>query len=344
MTSYVTAPVLDPYLHGLNFRNILINGDMSVAQRGTSVAVGASYNYIVDRWRAWRTAYATGMTISQQTLTAGSIPGLQYYLRCQRDSGNASTAALSVGQAIESQISKNYIGWPLTISFWARAGSNYTAASNVLNVNLATGTGNDQPLDTGFTSQTAIISQNVTLTTSWQRFTFTSAAIGNSVTQIGFAFYYQPVGTASTNDYFEVTGIQLEAGTYPTQFESLPKDIVIQRCKRYYQTSYLPGTAPGSAVSVGSGHLVQMSFGLAASGGIAGGFVSFPVSMRAQPSVTVYDCAGTSNVVTGLDGGGSSTNGSIYNAIYPTTVGHSIRLYGSTQWGLTYAYVASADL
>ena len=55
-----TIPTAGLSTGGANFRNLIINGDMSIAQRGTSVTGSTSSGYLtVDRWNFARVGGAT---------------------------------------------------------------------------------------------------------------------------------------------------------------------------------------------------------------------------------------------------------------------------------------------
>jgi hypothetical protein len=53
---------------------------------------------------------------------------------------------------------------------------------------------------------------------------------------MGPYFFYVPVGTAGANDYFEVTGVQIEVGSVATPFRRTGKTIAseLSECQRYY--------------------------------------------------------------------------------------------------------------
>jgi hypothetical protein len=100
---------------------------------------------------------------------------------------------------------------------------------------MLTGTGTDQQMLVGYTGSVSAINSFVTLTTTWQRFSFT-VTLANNVNEIGADFYYTPSGTAGANDYFEITGIQLEEGSTATPFSRTGGTIQgeLAACQRYY--------------------------------------------------------------------------------------------------------------
>ena len=211
---------------GLGFRNVLINGDFKVWQRSTSAAISAGSYVAADRWYTYRSV--AGSTFSRQT---ASLVGFQYSGRIARDSGNTSTVNISCGQSIESNNSIPLAGQTVVFSFWAKAGANYSATSSILRVRLLSSTTTDQNivLNGGVT----VIDQNVTLTTSWQRFSY-SAVVGSTAVTLGTIFSYDPTGTAGAADHFEITGVQLEQNYQPTPFEQRPIGVELALCQRYF--------------------------------------------------------------------------------------------------------------
>jgi hypothetical protein len=220
---------LDTFLFRPFTRNAVINGSFDIWQRGTSFTA-ATVEYTADRWMKNATA---GYTFSRQT---SALTGIQYCARYQRNSGGTNTTKQEVFESLETADSLRFAGQTVTLSFYARAGANYSATSNLFTGRLFYGTGTDQNVLTGFTGVTSLITSDVTLTTSWQRFT-ASVAVPSAATQLAVGFQYTPTGTASTNDYFEVTGVQLEVGNQVSPFIRAAGGLVQQElaaCQRYY--------------------------------------------------------------------------------------------------------------
>jgi hypothetical protein len=220
-------------------KNALINGGFDIWQRGTTVATATSSStgFAADRWQIYRAGFATGATLTRQaTGDTTNLPFIQYCARVQRDSGNTSTASYNFSQNLESSMSIPYAGKTFVLSFYARAGANYSVASSTLRAIVKNGTGIDQNGTTGagYTGSNQPIYQNVTLTTTWQRFSIT-ATMPTNATEFLVNFEADPVGTAGANDYFEVTGVQVEVGSVPTQFTRAGGTIQgeLAACRRY---------------------------------------------------------------------------------------------------------------
>ena len=218
-------------------KNACINGGFDIWQRGTSFTVGAAFPYTADRWQVIRSGVAAGMTVTRQvTGDTTNLPFIQYCARVQRDSGNTSTAYLDITQSFESNQAIPFAGKTITLSFYARKGADYSSASDALNYRMETGTGTDQNVVTaGYTGSANLINATATLTTSWQRFQ-TTATVSATATEFALRFRNTPVGTAGTNDYFEITGVQIEVGAIATQFGRTGGTIQgeLAACQRYY--------------------------------------------------------------------------------------------------------------
>lgn len=216
---------------GLGFRNVLINGDFKVWQRGTSFTVTTGSPYTADRWCVTPGGTAN-FSASRQT---ASLDGFQYCLRFQRTASNTNTSALYLSQPVETVNSVPLANKQVSFSFYARAGANFSAASSALNVRIVTGTGTDgNYLAATLTGQAFQLDTTATLTTSWQRFTY-SVLIPSGVNQVQPVFFYTPVGTAGAADYYEITGVQLEQNYQATPFEQRPIGVELALCQRYYQ-------------------------------------------------------------------------------------------------------------
>jgi hypothetical protein len=217
-------------------KNSIINGAFNVWQRGTSFSSTLNtITYTADRWD-----YLTGATAGTFTLSriASGLTGFQYAMRCQRTASSTQTANLNIAQALETATSLPLAGQTVTLSFYARAGANYSATSNVFQSIIIGGTGTDQNNFTGgsgFTGQTNLLISSATLTTSWQRFSY-SVAVGSSYTQLAAYFAFAPTGTAGASDYYDITGVQLEISSTATSFQTATGTIQgeLAACQRYY--------------------------------------------------------------------------------------------------------------
>ena len=255
-SAWVTAS--SPTSYGLSAgKNAIINSAFDVWQRGTSLASTAAYNYYTADRYPFNFGTNTTATISRQlTNDTTNLPFIQYCARMQRNSGATTVANLAIHYTLENQDTNRFIGQSVTFSFYARAGANYSSASNALNIAFASGTGTDQSIANGLTGQTNFITSTATLTTTWQRFTYTGT-VPTTAKQIGFFAYAVTSGTAGANDYYEMTGLQLELGSTATAFarNATTSQGELAACQRYYWRS-VTGNAfsrhPGAGAFAGS--------------------------------------------------------------------------------------------
>jgi len=246
-------------------KNIIINGDMQIAQRSTSVASISSGNTIhtCDRWKTYASSAGT-WTQTQEALTSGDAynDGFSNSLKldCTTANGSLSSGSyLSVAQSIEAQ-NLQYIkkgtanAEQLTASFWVKStktGTNivqFVSLDNTVRICAKSYTINSSdtwekktitiPADT---SSTGKIDNNngegmrmifwVAAGTDYTSGTLatTWANSANANRAVG-----QVNNADSTSNNFEITGVQLEAGDTASEFEFLPVDINQQRCFRYF--------------------------------------------------------------------------------------------------------------
>jgi len=267
-------------------KNSIINGGFDIWQRGTSF-VPTTTAFGPDRWQVYRNT--TGSTASRQT-PGSTLPQFQYCARMQRDSGTTAVNSASYAMSLETSESLKYAGQTVTLSFYARAGANFSGSgASAMRIYLMYGTGTDQNEISGFTGNTFLVNGTVTaITTSWVRYSFT-VAVSSTATQLGLELNALFSGTAGAADYFEVTGVQLELGSVATTFSRAGGTIQgeLAACQRYYQKTFDQGTTPGNAVTPNG----QVYFTRQATSGTVEPslFVKISPTMRTAPSVTLYN-------------------------------------------------------
>jgi hypothetical protein len=271
---WATASSGAPYVAG---KNGWINGGMDVWQRGTtSASITSSLVYTADRWVGLAGASTATVVSRQLTNDTTNLPTVEYCARVQRTLAQTGTSLIQFAQSMESLNAFRFAGQSVTLSFYARAGANYSSASNALNVLMLTGTGTDQQVLVGYTGSVSAINSFATLTTTWQRFTFT-ATLATNTNEIGVDFYYTPVGVAGVNDYFEITGVQIEQGAVSTFSRSAPNyGGELAACQRYYMRLSSGGTSAGYGL------------GYAYATTSVANQLRNPVTMRTTPTVLDY--------------------------------------------------------
>ena len=294
-------------------RNRIINGDMRIDQRnsGASVAINNSASYIVDRWSSNTTGGAgTGTATVQRVADApvGFSSSLRYTVT------NAKTPAAGdvflIQQLIEGQ---NIIDFAygtespktVTLSFWVKSSLTGTFSGSL------------QSLNSISTYRTYLFNYTVNSTNTWQYVTVT--APGDTVqvpTQnntVGYQINFD-LGTGSTfrtstlNSWvtgnfvasssalnlistngatFQLTGVQLEAGSVATPFERRSYGAELALCQRYYEKSFNVEVAPANGGTATS-FVTEEGFSAAVSTNRLGSgtVVRFAVTKRASPTIT----------------------------------------------------------
>ena len=90
---------------GINFRNIIINGDMSIAQRGTSQAGITAAGYTIDRFR--NNIDTAGTWTASQSTDVPTGQGFAYSMKLDCTTANTSLSAgskFNIQQKIEGQM------------------------------------------------------------------------------------------------------------------------------------------------------------------------------------------------------------------------------------------------
>ena len=138
----------------------------------------------------------------------------------------------------------------------------------------------------------------------------------------------------AVNDYFQITGVQLEVGSVATPFEHRSFGDELARCERYYQKSLNTYEYPGEARSGGSDWWT-----LPATGRIAKS-TPLKVRMRANATVKLYDWDGNVDRVR-TSAGNNQTGFSIALA---TETYFTVDTGATSTSELIYYYTATAEL
>lgn len=284
------------------FKNACPNGDFDIWQRGAggaaSIAVASGTTaYTVDRWYIV-TGTAQNHTISQQ---AGLTSQSRWSCRVQRDSGQTgAVGALAFGCPLDLDEVIALRGRRFTLSATISTGADWSPTSGQLTMGFNIGTGAaaaKRSSGGGFTADTQVAATNLTIAagTAAARYSVTgSGTVSTSATQGEVYFVWTPVGTASTNDWFQVDEVQLEVGPAVTFFDRRPIAVQMTECQRHYQKSFPYATAPAQSGGVTGGTNVYLGTGQSGTNGTT---IVLPVVMRTTPSVTTYNpSAGNANV------------------------------------------------
>jgi hypothetical protein len=287
--------------------NLIINGAMQVAQRGTSsTGITASGYYTADRWRVGLSSQGTWTQSVENDAPTGS--GFAKSVKMLCTTADASPAAgdnLSFGMRFEGQNLQSILkgtssAKKLTISFWVKSNvtntyivelqdfDNSRSVSASYSVS-ASGTWEKKTVTFPADSTGAFDNDNNvsliltfflgagstftsgTLATSWESTNNANRAVG----QVNLA--------AATNNYWQITGVQLEAGAVATPYPFQNIQAELAACQRYYYRAGAGDSETFSALSAS---------GYAQSASTAIGNVDFPVTMRTRPTSIEFSAVG----------------------------------------------------
>jgi hypothetical protein len=284
-------------LNTVGMKNIIINGDMSIAQRGTTFTGNTTSNYMVDRFTqningaigTWTNGQSTEVPTGQgfanslimDCTTADAAPAAADFVRVEQRFEGQNLQYIKKGTANAES---------LTLSFWVKSNktgtyiaeledrdnSRYVSKSYTVDVTDTwefktatfpgdtTGTlnnDNGESLRLNFWLGAGATWTSGTLGTTWH-----TTAANRAVGQVNLA-------DDTSNDWY-ITGVQLEAGTTASDFEFLPVDVNLQRCQRY---CYVITGATDQNIAIGDN---------ANGSGAALFFLPLLTTMRSAPSGT----------------------------------------------------------
>jgi hypothetical protein len=284
--------------NNINFRNIIINGDMSIAQRATSTSsiTGNGY-HTVDRFQTIVSGLGTWTQSQSTDVPTGQGFATSLKMDCTTaDASPASGDNLYIRQKIEGQ-NLQYLkkgtssAESLTCSFWVKSNKTGTAQVNLVDEDNSRLNGRKYTISSAntwekktltFDGDTSGVFTNDNGTSLRLEFwldagsdytsgtTPTSWQSNTSADQ--FAGCTLALADNTANEWY-ITGVQLEAGTSASDFEFLPVDVNLERCKRYYQL--LDGGDATSAISVAASYSTTTAYSI----------LSLNPEMRTQPSI-----------------------------------------------------------
>ena len=285
-------------------KNIIINGAMQVAQRGTSSTTNNGY-YTIDRIKQYYQDLDEAPTFSQSDVASGTTPYTLGFRKALKVTNGNQTSGAGVSDQIqiiywiEAQDIANS-GWNykssssfLTFSFWIKS-----SVAQVFNFYVITsdGTEKNMPFSTPSLSADTWTKVEVQIKgDSGIDFNndnghglglYLAPYLGtnytdNSLTNGEWATYasatrYKDLATTwfTTNDAtVEYTGLQLEVGSVATDFEHRSFGQELALCQRYYYAPF-PLNSATTALCVNGPYTTSQSFGV----------IQFPTTMREVPS------------------------------------------------------------
>ncbi len=203
------------------FKNLLINGNFDIWQRGTAFGPDTWGVYSADRWLNVGSA---NYSVSRQEFTAGQtdVPNNpRYFLRIVP----SESTTVGLIQRIEDVLT--CAGQTITLSFWAKASADITAGTNRFRQNFGSG-GSSEVSDIGSTS--------VSLTTAWQKFIITATLPSVSGKTIGSnSCLVVELCRTTTDKTIDIAQVQIELGGCATPFEQRPIGLELELCQRYFE-------------------------------------------------------------------------------------------------------------
>ena len=253
------------------FRNLIINGDMSISQRGTSFAAVNDDDYTLDRFKY----DISGTDVYQFTISQSTeVPTGQGFAKSMKFDCTTADASLDSdnfaiihtrleGQNLQSLKKGTSSAESTTLSFWVKSNKTGTYIAELFD-----------------TENNRVICKSYTISSSdtWEKKTITfpgdtTGAITNdnagrfrihfwlltgtnfssgslatdweSRNNVDRAVGQVNLGDNTSNEWY-ITGIQFEVGDTATDFEHLPHDVQLQRCRRYLQRVEAAGSDYGS--------------------------------------------------------------------------------------------------
>ena len=271
-------------------RNLIINGDMRIAVRGSTSNDEDGYKHI-DRWRVSCGSDGASITTSQETDSpADFVNSLKY--TCTSAAGSTANSS-TFNQFIEGQ-NIAHLNWgssdakAVTLSFWVKC-----SVANIVLGGVLRNSAYDMTYPFTYTT-------NGTANT-WTKYTITipGPTSGTWLTtnglgiDVGFnlgsasarlatvntwanSIARGPTGASSlttvVNSTFFLTGVQLEVGDVATDFEHRSYSDELARCQRYYYKHI-------------AGNNLVVCLGFSSATNQVSGYIQFPTTMRATPSI-----------------------------------------------------------
>jgi len=274
---------------GITGKNLIINGNMAVAQRGTSTTGVTNATLLIDRFIATTTSGSIDLSKST-TAPAGFANSFKVAVNTTNAFGTASDEA-HIEQKIEAQNLQRLeyglsTAHKITLSFWVRssvtgdygtwfyqddAGKDYSTSYTISSANTwekktITVDGNISDIinnDNGIGMNIRWFldggsNRRGTVRDSWLTTSPTAPKVPTGA----------PAWMNGSNDFY-LTGVSLEIGDVATPFEHESFAATLQKCQRYY----FAGDGPQMWNFTGGSIAVSIPF-------------EFPVQMRSTPTVT----------------------------------------------------------
>jgi hypothetical protein len=277
-------------------QSMLINGGMNVWQRNTSATPNDDVYTGCDRWN-FLTEANSAWTVARDT-DVPSTGGTKYSMKFSNVTLNNQCGIV---QILEARDAAKLFGGKASLSFYAKTsgteigklrcailswtGSEDVVTSDVIGTWAQSGT--NPTWATNWTMENTPV--DLTLTSSWQRFTAENIAIDTASTKNVAVVIWVDDGTITAGDDFWLTQVQLEVGEKATTYKPIPYQNELDACMRYY-ADY--GT---QAFRVYLSNVYRMG-------------QNFSVPMRITPTATITFSGGTIAANNSAPGGANGFN------------------------------------
>jgi len=216
--------------------NVAINGNYDIWQRGATFNSTTNDAYNADRWQSALnySGGATNVTRDTSVPNGNSI----YSLKVTHATANTtSISEYSQRQRVEAENVLPLLGKTVTLSFWYRSNKTGNHGYRLYPVSI-----------TGASDTQGTFS--VSVADTWEKKTITTSALFGSATAytgsanaqalwivLGFQTNGSGQTAVSTNDYFQISQVQLEVGSVATPFARVGGTLQgeLAACQRYYQ-------------------------------------------------------------------------------------------------------------
>ena len=268
----------DDYAAG---KNVLINGNFDIWQRGTSFSTQPTYT--ADRWYNYQ---SSGITVSRQSTNPPS--GSQYVLR---QTVTAGGGYLSLHQYIETANVAALWGKTVTFSIKLRRSATFDATMfvDIQKTGTVDGGSGATWVQIANTSIGSATITSGTSTSDWTTLSVT-AAIPADGTANGLYVRLGYLTNPANGSYIEAAQAQLEVGSVVTPFSRAGGTIQgeLAACQRYYWRN----TAPNSAGNQG------MASGISEQTTNAQVILPLPVVMRVRPTAVDWSAVAITDTIT----------------------------------------------
>lgn len=329
------------------FENAIINGNFDVWQRATAFSstttpANNDDTYLIDRWNL----VSDGNDVVDISRDTDAPDGSKYSAKFDVE----TSAQFGIVQILENVETEKLNDKSVSLSFAVKsanisalraavltwAGTADAPTSDVVGTWAATPT-----WAANWTAENT--PSDLTVTSSWTTVKIENIAV-DSATVNNLAVVIWTPSAETIGDIVYISQVQLNEGATAKAFEPKPLSEELTSCQRFYNKSYNYDVNPGTASTRG---MVSFLMSDNNNSKFVIGYTTFPVTMRDNPSVTLYDRDGTSGKITTLNAAGSATNN-----VTPTTGAESAFIgttgfrvvHNGTVAGLEFQYSASAEL